>query len=164
MSATSADGSSPVNGDGERIARDAGLMYLPDDRPGIRRRRRGGGFSYVEPRGKKVSAGERERIAALAIPPAWTDVWIAPEPDAHLVATGVDARGRKQYLYHPAWREAADVAKFDRLASFGPGLVRLRRAVADDLRSLEPGWVCAALVRLIDDALIRPGDRRYFRA
>ncbi|HEY3483887.1 MAG TPA: hypothetical protein VGK49_00830 [Ilumatobacteraceae bacterium] len=165
MSAASADGSPPVNGNGEaaRIAREAGLLYLPDDRPGIRRRRRGGGFSYVEPSGRKVAAAERDRIAALAIPPAWTDVWIAPEADAHLVATGVDARGRKQYLYHPAWRAAADVAKFDRLASFGPGLVRLRRAVADDLRSLEPGWVCAALVRLIDDALIRPGDRRYFR-
>ena len=155
--------SSSADGDFARIAHEAGLKYLPDDRPGIRRRRRGGGFSYVGPDGRAVPQAERDRITALVIPPAWTDVWIAPEPDAHLVATGVDARGRKQYLYHPVWREAADVAKFERLAEFGPGLVRLRRAVAHDLRSLEPGWVCAALVRLIDDALIRPGDRRYFR-
>jgi DNA topoisomerase I len=110
-----------------------------------------------------VSPAERERIGSMAIPPAWTDVWIAPEPDAHLLAMGTDARGRRQYLYHPAWREAADRAKFDRLASFGPALGGLRRRVAEDLRRLSDEWACAAMVRLVDQALIRPGSLRHFR-
>ena len=98
----------------------------------------------------------------MAIPPAWTEVWIAAERDAHLLATGRDDRGRKQYLYHPKWRDAADLAKFDHLASVGSALPRLRRDVDDDLRGRHPEWRTAAVVRLIDDSLIRPGSRRRF--
>lgn len=139
---------------------DAGLRYLPDDRPGTARRRRGRGFTYVDRRGRVVGGAERSRIQALAIPPAWTTVWIAEEPDAHLLATGYDDRGRKQYLYHPVWREASDLAKFERLASVGSALTRLRREVDHELRSGGVDWRTAAVVRLIDDSLIRPGSRR----
>jgi DNA topoisomerase I len=144
----------------ERIAADAGLRYLGDERPGIERRRCGRGFTYVDHRGRVVDGDERFRLQAMAIPPAWTDVWIAEEPDAHLLATGYDDRGRKQYLYHPAWREASDLAKFDRLGSVGDALIRLRRDVDHELRSRAIDWRTAAVVRLIDDSLIRPGSRR----
>ena len=144
------------------IAKDAGLLYLPDGRPGIERRRRGRGFTYVDHRGRVVEGAERARLQAMAIPPAWTNVWIAEEHDAHLLATGYDDRGRKQYLYHPAWREASDLAKFDRLASVGGALARLRRVVDHELRSRGDDWRTAAVVRLIDDSLIRPGSRRRF--
>ena len=143
-----------------RIAADAGLRYLLDDRPGIERRRRGRGFTYVDHRGRIVDGAERFRLQAMAIPPAWTTVWIAAEPDAHLLATGYDDRGRKQYLYHPAWREASDLAKFERLGSVGAALTRLRRDVDHELRSRGTDWRTAAVVRLIDDSLIRPGSRR----
>jgi DNA topoisomerase-1 len=97
---------------------------------------------------------------SLAIPPAWTEVWIAPEADAHLLATGRDADGRKQYLYHPEWRAAADMAKFAALSDVGGRLSTLRREVEDDLRRASDRWPVAAAVRLIDDSLIRPGSRR----
>ena len=143
-----------------RIAADAGLLYLPDDRPGIARRCRGRGFTYVDHRGRVVDGAERSRLQALAIPPAWTAVWIAAEPDAHLLATGYDDRGRKQYLYHPAWREASDLAKFEHLGPVGDALTRLRRDVDQELRSHGVEWRTAAVVRLIDNSLIRPGSRR----
>ena len=92
----------------EEVAQAAGLIYVSDDRPGIRRVRRGRGFSYVKPDGSAVPAVARERIGALAIPPAWTDVWIATSPRGHIQATGRDARGRKQYRYHDRWREVRD--------------------------------------------------------
>lgn len=150
------------------IATRAGLRYLPDDRPGITRRRRGRGFSYAGRRGGAVSATDRERISDLVIPPAWESVWIAPEPDAHLQATGIDAAGRKQYLYHAAWREHADEAKFERFAGFATVLERLRRQVDSDLRSrkgdLPPAQLLSAtVVRLIDRCLVRPGNRRRAR-
>lgn len=150
--------------DHEQIALDAGLRYLPAGRPGIHRRRRGRGFGYARDDGRPVGERDRERIAGLVIPPAWTDVWIAPEPDAHLQATGLDDRGRRQHLYHPAWRAAADVAKFERLAGFARPLQRLRAQVAADLRARRPGWGTAAAVRLIDDSLIRPGSMRALRS
>ena len=146
------------------IAARAGLRYLSDDRRGVRRRRRGRGFSYHRDDGRPIGDVLRLRIAELAIPPAWRDVWIALEADAHLQATGFDDRGRKQYLYHPLWREEADVAKFERLASFAGGLVALRRQVAADMASDGRDRLCAAAVRLIDECLIRPGSRRHFEA
>ena len=152
----------PTNPDHGRIAVDAGLRYLMDDRPGIERRRRGRGFTYVDHRGRIVDEADRFRLQAMAIPPAWTKVWIAAEPDAHLLATGYDDRGRKQYLYHPAWREASDLAKFERLGSVGDSLTRLRSDVDHELRSRGIDWRTAAVVRLIDDTLIRPGSRRRF--
>src|SRR6187431_1417119 len=113
----------------QRIAAAAGLEYLAADRPGWRRVRRGAGFSYLDQRGHRLSDQRRRRVESLVIPPAWTEVWIAPEPTAHLQATGYDNDGRRQYLYHPAWREAADEAKFLRLAEFSRPLGRLRRQV-----------------------------------
>jgi DNA topoisomerase I len=160
---TDTEGRAAESSEGHEIAEAAGLRYLPGDRPGLSRARRGRGFSYTDAFGAPVSPAERQRIGAMAIPPAWTDVWIAPEPDAHLLAVGTDAAGRRQYLYHPAWRAAADRAKFDRLATFGPALGALRRRVADDLRRLGDEWPCAAVVRLIDESLIRPGSLRHFR-
>ncbi|CAN5834294.1 hypothetical protein BH20ACT4_BH20ACT4_02670 [soil metagenome] len=150
--------------DAAALARRAGLKYLPNERPGIIRRRRGKGFSYVLPGGATASSTERERVRRLVIPPAWRDVWVAPEPDAHLLATGVDEMGRKQYPYHPEWRLAADAAKFVRLGTFGKALTRLRRRVADDITSKSPERVCAAAVLLVDETLIRPGSRRHYRA
>jgi DNA topoisomerase I len=147
----------------ERIAVAAGLAYLPSDRPGWRRVRRGAGFSYVDQNGRPLSDRRRRQVESLVIPPAWSDVWIAPEPRAHLQATGYDNDGRRQYLYHPEWREAADAAKFERLSEFCRPLGRLRRRVEQDLRRGGDDWSCAALVRLIDESLIRPGSLRHFR-
>ena len=99
----------------------AGLRYVTDADPGIKRRRAGKGFCYIGIDGRPIrDPKELRRIRALAIPPAWTDVWICPSPDGHLLATGRDARGRKQYRYHARFREARDTAKFERLIAFGP--------------------------------------------
>jgi DNA topoisomerase-1 len=147
-------------------ARSAGLRYVSDEIPGYRRRRRGRGFSYVDAKGRTLPRDVCERIRRLAIPPAWTDVWIAADPRAHLLATGRDARGRKQYLYHPQWRSVRDSAKFDRMAAFGDALPRLRRRVDDDLRrhGLPRERVLAAAVRLLEASLIRVGNEEYARA
>ena len=101
--------------DPELSAEEAGLRYVSDAIPGIRRRRVGKGFTYIGPDGARIADPDRvESIRALAIPPAWTDVWINPDPRGHLQATGRDARGRKQYRYHPRWREVRDGTKYDR--------------------------------------------------
>jgi DNA topoisomerase-1 len=141
----------------------ADLFYVTDERPGITRRRRGKGFSYHHPDGSPVSAAERERIEEIVIPPAWTDVWICPLADGHVQATGRDERGRKQYRYHPRWREIRDANKYERLAEFGAGLPDLRRRLDDDLarRGLPGEKVLAAVVRLLDDTLIRIGNDEY---
>src|SRR3954453_9872414 len=112
----------------------AGLQYVCDEGPGIRRRKRGAGFSYELPDGTVISdKTERERINAIAIPPAWTDVWISPAPDGHILATGRDARGRKQYRYHPEWREVRDGNKYDRMAHFGTALPSICNRIDEDL-------------------------------
>src|SRR5205823_10134272 len=104
-------------------ARAAGLRYVSDDRPGIRRRRAGKGFRYVRPDGSAVhDEPTLKRIAALAIPPAWTDVWITTDPRGHIQATGRDAKGRKQYRYHPRWRAVRDETKYERMLAFGRAL------------------------------------------
>src|SRR5215470_4816750 len=100
-------------------AAEAGLHYVDDDRPGLRRTRAGAGFSYLDTEGKRITdSGVLSRIRHLVIPPAWTDVWICPDPRGHLQATGRDARGRKVYLYHPRWREVRDAAKYEHVAAF----------------------------------------------
>jgi DNA topoisomerase-1 len=134
----------------EELARDAGLEYAFDDTPGIRRIRR-------------VDGTTRERIMALAIPPAWTEVWISPSDRTHILATGRDAAGRKQYLYHPEWAEAAGDLKFSRMGLFARHLPRLRRRVQTDLRrrDLDREKVSAIAVRVLDETLIRVGNRRY---
>jgi DNA topoisomerase I len=144
-------------------ARAAGLRYGTDATPGILRRRCGRGFTYRGPDGHPPDGRTRARIASLAIPPAWSDVWIAPDPRLHLQATGRDAKGRKQYRYHPRWREVRDADKYARLARFGEGLPDLRAGVEADLARAghTRDKVLALVIRLLDDTLIRIGNREY---
>jgi len=133
---------------------------------GIRRIGRPGQFRYVAPNGRRIGdARELQRIRALAIPPAWTDVWICPDPNGHLQATGRDARGRKQYRYHPRWREIRDEVKYGRMVPFARALATIRRRTAADLR--KPGLprekVLAAVVQLLEKTLIRVGNEEYAR-
>jgi DNA topoisomerase-1 len=133
--------------------------------PGIRRRRRGRGFSYHDEDGRRVDEPEvLERIAALAIPPAWGDVWICPYPNGHLQATGTDAAGRKQYRYHDAWRTRRDGQKFDDMVLFARALPRLRRRVDRDLgdcAALDRDCVLACAVRLLERGFFRIGSEEY---
>jgi DNA topoisomerase IB len=132
---------------------------------GIVRRRRGRGFSYLGPSGRPVDDDTRERIRALAIPPAWSDVWISPDPNGHIQAVGTDAAGRRQYLYHERWRARRDAEKFDRMLGFARALPSLRARVEEDLRRRgmprEKALACA--VRLLDRALFRVGSESYAR-
>ena len=142
----------------------AGLRYVSDEAPGIRRQRCGRGFSYRLPDGGVLSDRvERDRIAALAIPPAWTDVWICPAPDGHILATGRDDRGRKQYRYHPEWSRVRAEDKFGALPAFAEALPCLRERVDADLRrrDLPREKVLALVVRLLDQTLIRVGNEAY---
>ena len=148
-------------------ARSAGLRWVSDEAPGIRRRRSGRGFRYVRPSGRPLSeTATLQRIRALAVPPAWTDVWICPDPRGHIQATGRDKRGRKQYRYHARWREVRDETKYDRLLEFGRALPRIRERVERDLarRGLPREKVLAAVLRLLEKTLIRVGNDEYVRA
>jgi DNA topoisomerase IB len=150
-----------------RHARASGLLYVSDIEPGIRRRRRGSHFHYVGSNGRSVTAERTlDRIRRLAIPPAYTDVWICREPRGHLQATGRDARQRKQYRYHPAWRETRDNGKFARMIEFGAQLPKLRRRLRQDLAlpGLPKNKVLAAIVRLLDETLLRVGNEEYARS
>ena len=149
-----------------RSAKEAGLRYGTDRSPGIRRRRAGRSFVYLGPDGRRVSTSTRERIRQLVIPPAWTDVWIAPDPLQHLQATGRDARGRKQYRYHPKWAARRDQQKYDHLLPFADALAAIRRRVSADLRKppLTREWVLATIVRLLDRTVLRIGNEEYARA
>ena len=161
---TTKDGGAAI--EPERSARAAGLRYVSDERPGISRRRRGRGFQYLDPDGATITdRDERERIGALAIPPAWTDVWICPSRNGHIQATGRDGRGRKQYRYHPRWRAVRDETKYDRLAAFARALPRIRRRVDRDLRrhALSRERVVASVVRLLDTTTVRVGNDEYAR-
>jgi DNA topoisomerase I len=145
----------------------AGLVYVSDAEPGISRIRRGSGFRYVSPNGKPIrDTRELARIAKLAIPPAYTDVWICTHPRGHLQATGRDARGRKQYRYHPVWRESRDCSKFQRVTEFGTALARLRRRTKADLAlpGLPRDKVLAAIATLLDRTRVRVGNLEYVRA
>jgi DNA topoisomerase-1 len=159
-------------------ARAAGLRYVTDDSPGIHRRGGAGhggaagrtgrskGFVYFDAQGRRLrDAAQLARITALAIPPAWTSVWICPLPNGHLQATGRDARGRKQYRYHAEWRAVRDATKFGRMVAFGEALPRLRARVGRDLAlaGLPREKVLAAVVRLLETTLIRIGNEEYAR-
>jgi DNA topoisomerase-1 len=148
----------------EDAAREAGLIYVDDHEPGITRTRSGNGFRYRAADGSAVR-DERlvARIKALAVPPAWTDVWICPSPRGHIQATGRDARGRKQYRYHAAWRETRDRTKFDRMVEFGEALPGIRRRIREDLAlpGLPREKVLATVLRLIDLTYMRVGNARY---
>ncbi|HYL90039.1 MAG TPA: DNA topoisomerase IB [Burkholderiales bacterium] len=144
----------------------AGLRYVTDGVRGIRRTRVGGGWAYYAPGGARISdATIRKRLNALAIPPAWTDVWICPNPDGHIQATARDARGRKQYRYHPQYREARDRSKFRRMLEFSEVLPRLRERIEHDLGSVDLGrkQLLATVVMLLDKTLIRVGNDEYMR-
>jgi DNA topoisomerase I len=147
-------------------ARAAGLRYVSDAMPGILRRRAGKAFSYRGPDGGLIKErAELVRIRRLAIPPAWTGVWICRYANGHLQATGRDARGRKQYRYHPEWRAVRDAAKFDRMLAFAKALPRLRARIAEDQarRGLPREKVLATVVRLLEVTLIRVGNQEYAR-
>jgi DNA topoisomerase-1 len=159
--------SRPANGDPAADARAVGLRYVSDNQPGIRRLRAGRGFRYLDPADKPVrDKATLTRIRSLAIPPAWTDVWICPLPNGHMQATGRDDAGRKQYRYHPSWREVRDEAKYDRLVDFGRALPAIRTRVSEDIgrRDLTQERVVAAVVRLLEQTLIRVGNEEYARA
>lgn len=147
--------------------RSAKLVYSRDEEPGIRRRRSGRGFSYRDPSGKTVADPETlDRIRRLAIPPAWTEVWINPDPQGHIQATGRDARGRKQYRYHDTWIVQRAETKYSRLADFGRALPSIRARVETDLdlRGPRREKVLATCVRLLEITQIRIGNREYARA
>ncbi len=144
----------------------AGLRYVSDTSPGVGRRRAGQGFSYIGLDGERITDANRVGwFKSLAIPPAWTDVWICPIKRGHIQATGRDARGRKQYRYHPRWREVRDEAKYGRLIEFARALPRIRRRADRDLRrrGLPREKVLALIVRLLEETLIRVGNEEYVR-
>jgi DNA topoisomerase-1 len=147
-----------------KSAQAVGLRYVNDAQPGIRRIKAGAGFRYEDSNAKAVREESiLQRIRALAIPPAWTDVWICPHEDGHLQATGRDTKGRKQHRYHPLWREVRDATKYDHMIEFGKALPKLRQRVARDIA--KPGLsrekVLATIVRLMDLTFIRVGNEEY---
>ena len=149
-----------------RAATRAGLTYVTDGFAGITRQRAGGGWSYFAPNGVRIrDAEKRRRLNKLAIPPAWTDVWICPDPDGHIQATARDARGRKQYRYHASYREARDRSKFRHMLEFSEVLPQLRSRIERDLRgeAHTRDQVLATVIRLLDKTLIRVGNDEYAR-
>lgn len=156
-----------IKPDPEASAKAAGLRYVSDEAPGIRRRRSGKGFSYIGPDGAPVRDKETlGRIRALAIPPAYRDVWICSRPNGHVQATGVDERGRKQYRYHPRWRQVRDEAKYARMIAFGHALPLIRERTEADLKkpAMPREKVLAGLVQLLEKTAIRVGNEEYARA
>jgi DNA topoisomerase-1 len=151
-------------GDARRCAEQAGLVYIEGDEPGWRRRRRGRGFSYLDHRDRPLTDAEvKLRLAALAIPPAWTKVWICPDPSGHILATGEDERGRKQYIYHPQWRALRDLINFYRLIFVARSLPSVRTYIASQLRrrTLDRDRVIAGMLGILDTSLIRIGSEIY---
>jgi len=151
---------------GRSAARVRGLIYVTDESPGIRRLGCGTGFVYRRADGRPITDdAELRRIRSLAIPPAWTHVWICPRPNGHLQATGRDARGRKQHRYHPRWTSVRDEAKYARMLTFAEALPALRRRTAADLgtRGLPRRKVVAAVVQLLEKTLIRIGNDEYVK-
>lgn len=152
--------------DPAEAAEDAGLLYVSDDRPGYRRRRKGDSFEYLDTDGKPIRDETRLlRIRRLAIPPAYTDVWICPSPHGHLQATGRDDRRRKQYRYHERWRAVRDESKYERMLIFGRALPKIRRRVQSDLEltGLPRNKVLATVVQLLERTFIRVGNEEYAR-
>ncbi len=157
---------SPVPGDLREAADAAGLTYVSDEEPGYSRRRSGTGFTFRSPEGRRVTdRALLKRLKGLVIPPAWSDVWIGSDPNGHLLATGRDAKGRKQYIYHPRFRALRDEAKYERLIDFASLLPQIREAVARQmaLRGLPREKVLATIVHLLETTLIRVGNDEYAR-
>jgi DNA topoisomerase-1 len=150
--------------DPEEVAEEAGLRYISDEQPGYTRKAKGDDFEFFDTEGKRIRDETRLlRIKRLAIPPAYTDVWICPSPHGHIQATGRDARGRKQYRYHERWREVRDENKYDRMVVFGKTLPKIRRRVNRDLkrRGLPREKVLATVVQLLERTFIRIGNEEY---
>jgi DNA topoisomerase-1 len=142
----------------------AGLRYVSDDKPGIRRRRSGKGFVYLRPNGARLTDDETiRRLKSLAVPPAWTEVWMCPSADGHIQATGRDAKGRKQYRYHPAFRAVREGVKFEHMLAFADALPTIRAKVAEHMaqRGLGREKVLATVVHLLENTLIRVGNDDY---
>ena len=160
MAATSLE----VGTDPARAAEEANLRYVDSEEPGYTRKRKGTGFAYYTPSGEHVKDDRlRERFKALVIPPMWEDVWICKNLNGHVQATGVDEKGRKQYIYHEKWREVRDRAKFGAMIPFGEALPGLRERLAQDLKleGLPHDKLVAAVVTLLDKTLIRIGNEAY---
>ncbi len=152
--------------DAERAARSARLVYVTDSEPGISRQKRGKGFEYMDVDGRVIrNPDEIARINAIVIPPAWTEVWICPNPDGHILATGRDEKGRKQYRYHPRWAAKRSDSNFDRMLTFAEHLPTIREVTDAHLRqrSLSREKLLAVVVRLLETTLIRIGNREYAR-
>jgi len=152
--------------DSIKAAADAGLRYVSDDQPGYSRKRKGDDFEFFDADGKRIKDEQRIlRIKRLAIPPAWTDVWICPAPNGHIQATGRDARRRKQYRYHERWREVRDENKYEKMVLFGQALPKIRKRVDDDLSlsGLPRRKVLATVVHLLERTFIRVGNEEYAR-
>jgi DNA topoisomerase I len=149
-----------------QAAEEAGLRYVSDDRPGYTRKAKGNDFEYFDVEGKAIRDEQRLlRIRRLAVPPAWTDVWICPSSNGHIQATGRDARRRKQYLYHERWREVRDETKYDRILSFAQNLPKIRKRVRHDvaLPGLSREKIVATVVQLLERTFIRVGNPEYAR-
>lgn len=155
-----------VKEEAKEIAREASLRYVTDSAPGITRKRAGRGWRYEAPDGKSIRDKEvLARIKSFVIPPAWTQVWVCPSANGHIQATGLDDRGRKQYRYHPRWREVRDENKYGRMLDFGKALPNIRTQVERDisLPGLPREKVLATVVRLLETTLIRVGNEEYAR-
>ena len=155
-----------ITADSLEAAEDAGLRYVSDEQPGFSRHRKGEDFEHFDTKGKRIRDEQRLlRIKRLAIPPAWSDVWICPSPNGHIQAIGRDARRRKQYRYHERWREIRDQNKYDRLVNFGKALWKIRRRLKKDLalNGLPREKVLATIVQLLERSLIRVGNEEYAR-
>ena len=153
--------------DPQASAKAAGLRYVTDASPGIRRKRAGKGFTYLTGNGTQLrDRHELKRITSLRIPPAWTNVWICPMPHGHLQATGYDVKGRKQYRYHPRWRDVRDETKYGRMLVFGEALPRIRQQVEHDmaLHGFPRAKILATVLQLLETTLIRVGNEEYARA
>jgi DNA topoisomerase I len=153
-----------LHDDARRCAEVAGLVYVDGELPGIGRRRAGTGFSYSDAKRKRLTDVEvKARIAALAIPPAWQKVWICPDADGHILATGEDERGRKQYIYHPRWRRLRDLINFYRLIMFAQALPKIRKHYRAQLRrrTLDTERVVAGMIAILDATYIRIGNDVY---
>ena len=153
-----------ISSDPVEVAEEAGLRYVSDEQPGYTRKTKGDDFDYFDTEGRKIRDETRLlRIKRLAIPPAYTNVWICPTPNGHIQATGRDARGRKQYRYHERWREVRDENKYDRMIVFAKALPKLRRRVTRDLkrRGLPREKVLATVVQLLERTFIRIGNEEY---
>jgi DNA topoisomerase-1 len=142
----------------------AGLRYIPDNKPGITRQKKGKSFTYLDTKGQEITDQKViDRINKLIIPPAWENVWICSSPNGHIQATGRDTKGRKQYIYHPQWRNIRSLTKFGRMIAFGEKLPEMRAQIERDLqiRELNQRKVTAIVLNLLDQSLIRIGNRQY---